>query len=165
MKKLISLVLLTQLIACKKDMEYQDFTSEQGWFTMKIPPNWSEYDDEEGTYAFFDTSHWTGNFRVTPLKIDGPDNSDSLKNYIDDDYNKNKDLNPVRSKVNDFNCVSYSKRIDQDGDKQTLYYWVLGKPGFIFICTYTVDTKNEDTADNKAELSKVEKIINSLKTK
>lgn len=123
---------------------------------MKIPADWAQYDDEEGTFAFFDTTHWTGNLRVTPIIAD---NSDSLKRYIDHEYNNS----PNRIKVDDFKCVSYVKRIDRGGDKQTLYFWVFGKSEFIFVCSFTIDTKNEDTSVNKKEIDKVEKIIKSIK--
>jgi len=39
-------------------MSYKTFTSQSGWFSLTLPVDWEEYEDEdtdEGTYAFFNT--------------------------------------------------------------------------------------------------------------
>lgn len=165
MKRGLIVFIMVLLISCERNMEYKDFTSEQGWFTMKIPPNWAEYEDEEGTYAFFDTTNWTGNFRVTPLRMEKPNSQDPAKKYIDEEYSENKNLNPIKSTINDFSYVSYTKRPEQNDDNNIIYYWVLGKKDVLFTCSFTINAEKENTADNKVELEKVEKILHSFKLK
>lgn len=45
-----------------------------------------------------------------------------------------------------------------------MYYWVTGIQNNIFLCTFSIDKKDEATSRNKAELSIVEEVIKSIKT-
>ena len=96
-------------------MSYKTFTSQSGWFSLTLPVDWEEYDDEdtdEGTYAF-----------LTVLTI--------KKDLLEDDL--------------------------------VIYYWAAGKKDNLFICSFTIDKKQEQTEQNKTELSIVEDIIKSIK--
>lgn len=48
-------------------MEAKKFKSEYK-YSIFLPENWEEYEtDEINTNAFFDTTKWTGNLRITPF--------------------------------------------------------------------------------------------------
>ena len=149
----------------KADMKYQDFTSDQGWFTLKLPPNWAQTEEVDGTYVFEDTTDWTGTFRIKPFKYKNKQgNSVSTDDFLDEEYAKNTPLSPKRHSINFFDTVSYKQRVEQDSENFTIYNWLMGKSGIVLICTFTIDAANENTEEGKKELDKAEKIIYSIKT-
>ena len=68
------------------------FTSRSGWFSFTLPADWDEYDDEEeDTYAFFNSNSWTGNLRISPFRWMLVANSDDDKagEFIADEFSGN----------------------------------------------------------------------------
>ena len=55
-----------------KTVVLKQFISDDGWFSLFIPSEWKEYDENgDGTYSFFDAKSktWKGNFRITPMRF------------------------------------------------------------------------------------------------
>lgn len=50
------------------------FISPYGWFSINYPDSWFEFEDEEGSFLFYNPNRWTGNLRVSAFK----DNSRKL---------------------------------------------------------------------------------------
>ena len=46
------------------------FISPGAWFTMIYPSTWSEFEDGEGSFLFYNPDVWTGNFRISAFKAD-----------------------------------------------------------------------------------------------
>ena len=46
------------------------FISPGTWFSMIYPSDWSEFEDGEGSFLFYNPEHWTGNFRISAYKED-----------------------------------------------------------------------------------------------
>jgi hypothetical protein len=133
------------------------------WFSLTLPANWEEYDDgEEGTYAFFNVNIWTGNFRITPFRwTESVDPSeDKAGQFIEEELNSNEGA--TRFMLGDLNCTQYKKNIFQDKDELLMYCWVTGKNEKIFICSFTINKKDEETDQNINELKIVEDIIKSI---
>jgi len=141
------------------------FTSPQSWFSLTLPNGWSEYEDEEGTYAFFNVKHWTGNFRITPFKWEQTNNpgDDKAGKYILGELNDNEGA--IEIKVGAFSCAHFKKSIIQDTGEFVIYYWITGQGNNLFICSFTIDKKQEETRENKSELEKVAQIIKSIRIK
>jgi len=141
------------------------FTSAQSWFNLTLPDDWSEYEDEEGTYAFFNEKNWTGNFRVTPFRWEQTtnDGDDKAAKYISGELEDNKDA--VEIKLGIFPCAHYKKNLAQEGDEFIIYYWITGLKNNLFICSFTINKEQESTEKNTHELNIVETIIKSITLK
>jgi hypothetical protein len=136
-------------------MNYWKFTSAAGWFSTSLPDNWSEYDDDEGTYAFFNTDKWSGNLRITPNKWE---NSPDIASTIIAGELKN---NPkaVATKIGKWDAAFFS----QKGSDETLnYFWTTGTQNYIFICSFSVDMEFLGTDAHNKELSVVETILGNI---
>jgi hypothetical protein len=143
-------------------MTFKKFVSQNGWFSLSLPVNWEEYDaEEENTYAFFNASSWTGNLRITPLRLTEPVDPAKIEEFIEDELSNNEGA--TRVMLGNLDCAFYKKDFLQDGEDDLLiYYWVGGKNENIFICSFTISKKEEGTKQNSIELKIVEDIIRSI---
>lgn len=144
-------------------MDQKTFISQNGWFSLTLPTKWEEYDDgEEGTYAFFNTESWTGNFRITPLQLTDASNSnaDRVDKYISDELIENKGA--VKIRLGNFLCTHYKNELLQDRDSHVIYYWITGMENHIFICSFTIDKKQEETEQTLNEIKTVQNIIKTI---
>jgi len=143
-------------MSCSNKTNNRIYVSEFG-YTIFLPENWDEYEDEKNTNAFFDTTEWTGNLRITPIKTDPKKIAELLESEV-------KDLKGRAEKFktkNGFEGVKYSET-----DKENfIYYWYLILKDKIFICSFTINLTEKETQKNKMELIKVHEIINSLQPK
>jgi hypothetical protein len=135
-------------------MNRQKFISEYG-FSISLPDNWSEYDleDEKNTNGFFDTSEWTGNLRITPLKVQVDYPYDFIKNELTETDYKEFTWDNIKA-------LNYS----EESDDLYIYYWHLIEKKKIYICSFTIDSKNKESVENKKELVKIEEILKTVKT-
>jgi len=138
-------------------MKYWYFTSINKWFTIKLPENWSEYEDEEGTAAFFNTVKWSGNLRITPLRI-GDAEIDKTPASVSSINNDNS--NAIIIKLGDWDAAFYKK---ESSDVCTTFYWTMGTTNFWFVCSFTIDIDFLNTEINAEELIVVEEILGSIK--
>lgn len=145
-------------------MNSKIFISSLGWFSLMLPSDWEEYDDdEEGTYAFFNAKSWSGNFRVTPIRwknIADPEEDKSAK-YIAEEIFENEGA--TRIKLGKYECAYYKKNVVQDAKEHVMHYWTTGKRNILFICSFTIDKEQEQTERHKIELEIVQNIIRSIK--
>ena len=143
-------------MSCNNKTDNQFFVSEFG-YTIILPENWAEYEDEKNTNAFFDTKEWTGNLRITPIKTDPKKIAELLESEV-------KELKGKAEKFktkNGFEGVKYSET-----DKENfIYYWYLIVKDKIFICSFTIKIAEQETQKNKMELIKVNTIIDSIQPK
>jgi len=147
-------------------MSHKKFTSQNGWFSLTLPADWEEYDDDdtdEGTYAFFNRKEWTGNFRITSFRWTKPvhPNEDKSAKYIEEEVNENSGA--TKLKFGEFDCAHYKKDLSQDGDDLVMYYWIVGQKYSLFVVSFTIDKKQENTEQNKAEINIVQDIIKSIR--
>lgn len=138
---------------CNSQSKSQSFTSEFGYSIM-LPENWAEYEDEDNVDAFFDTSKWTGNFRISIVKV----NKNIDREFIEDDF-RNHDYAEKIMTQNGLEGFKYSEN-SKDGK---IYYWHLFKNKRVFICSFLINPENSAKI-NEAEIEKVGGIINSIKT-
>ena len=136
-------------------MNYWEFTSVNNWFSTMLPENWSEYEDDEGTYAFFNTDEWSGNLRITPYRWEG--DSNKAAEYINDELNNNPDA--VAIKIGDWNAAFYSR---ETSDDSLIYFWATGGGNHLFLCSFTVDKNMFGTEKHDKELSIVEEVLNNI---
>jgi len=146
----------------QQTMKKSLFVSENGWFSLSLPVNWEEYDaEEENTYAFFNASSWTGNFRITPLRLAEPADPNNVGQFIEAELSNNEGASRII--LGNLDCAFYKKDFLQDGEDDLLiYYWVGVTNENIFICSFTISKKEEGTKGNSIELKLVEDIIKSI---
>ncbi|KAF2328194.1 DUF3805 domain-containing protein [Flavobacterium daemonense] len=141
---------------CNSKPETDAFVSNFG-YSILLPENWPEYEDEDNTNAFFDTKEWTGNLRITPVKIDPNKNSELLKSEMESFNGK---AEPFKTKEG-FKGLKYSEKNGQD----FMYYWYIIAKNKMFICSFTIDLDKKDTPKNLKELEKVAETLNSIELK
>jgi hypothetical protein len=135
-------------------MNYWEFNSINGWFSTKLPGNWSEYDDDEGTYAFFNTIEWSGNLRITPVRLSST-KIDKTPTIITPDNNPNTTVIKLGAWIANF----YSER---SSDGCIIYYWVIGSTSIWFMCSFTINEEFFNTDRNTKELAVVEEVISNI---
>ena len=73
------------------------FISPGTWFSMIYPSDWSEFEDGEGSFLFYNPEHWTGNFRISAYKEDAA--APGGMNYGKDSVRQELKENPSASLV------------------------------------------------------------------
>lgn len=160
--RFLFIYLLVTIIVSGCNVKSKHFTSTNGWFGVDIPPDWDEYDDgEEGTYAFFNSKNWTGNLRITPLKVSNSSGRDAAAESLESGIKKNRTAQ--RIKLGDLDAIYYKEEVEQDGKKMIMYYWHTGKKDMIFFCSFTLDKDMEYNKKNQNELELVQNILSTIK--
>ena len=91
MKQILSIIILICFVNCTKNVKMQKFNSEYK-YSINIPENWSEYEtDEKNTNAFFDTTKWTGNLRITPMNYEIKNSKEILSEILIEKKGQNID--------------------------------------------------------------------------
>ena len=127
------------------------FSSEYN-YSLYLPENWSEYEtDEKNTNAFFDTTKWTGNLRITPLKYE----IDDAENFL------NKKLTEIQVPKFYWNNSVGIYYVEESPD-DTLHYWHLIHKKRLYICSFTIGNINENEIDD--EIHKVEEILKTIES-
>lgn len=131
---------------------FKKFQSDFGWFEMQLPSNWEQYEDAEGTYAFYDPKLWKGNFRITPLQVNNTIDDDFLDSDFAEGY--------IEKYLGNYRCTYYKKVIENEN--LVLYYWHFHKHNLLFICSYTTNTEYDSTSAIAKEIDTAETIIKSI---
>jgi hypothetical protein len=139
-------------MSCNSQSKNHIFTSEFGYSIM-LPEKWAEYEDNENVNAFFDTENWTGNLRITVVKV--AKNIDG--NYIENEFKSQTKAEKIITQ-NGITGFKYTEK-SQDG---LMHYWQLFHKNKLFVCSFLLNPENE-TKLNKTEIEKVGKIIDSIK--
>lgn len=130
------------------------FISPGTWFSMIYPSDWSEFEDGEGSFLFYNPEHWTGNFRISAYKEDAaaPGGMNYGKDSVRQELKENLLLSLV--KVGHLECAYSKEMFEEEGTYYTSYLWVTGIDNVAFECSFTVP-KGE-------HVDEAEKIISSL---
>lgn len=127
------------------------FISPGAWFSMTYPADWSEFEDGEGSFLFYNPSEWTGNFRVSAYK----GNVTYGKDVVRQELRENSLAVPVS--LGSWECA-YSKEVfEEGGSYYTSHLWITGEGNTALECSFTVK-KGEPMAE-------AEKIIASLEVR
>ena len=118
-----------------------------------LPENWAEYEDDENLNAFFDTSNWTGNLRVSVIEVD----KIIEENYIEDAFKSHSKAKKFITQ-NGLNGIEYSLKSEEG----LMYYWQLFYNNKIIVCSFVLNPKN-DIMLNEKEVEKVDGIVSSIK--
>lgn len=109
------------------------YISPGGWFSLEYPATWSEFEDTEESFLFYNPNQWNGNFRISAYKGASKDYArqciaDELKN------------NPISTliKVGEWECAYSTETFQEEGAWYTTHIWVTGRNELCFECSFTV---------------------------
>lgn len=152
MKQILTLIILVSFSNCGKNIKMKKFNSEYN-YSVNIPENWSEYEtDEKNTNAFFDTTQWTGNLRITPMNYEIKNAKEFLRELLREENGQNIDWKNIRG-------VYYV----ENEKNEEINYWYLIENNKLYICSFTVGNLNGKN-EIETELKKVTEILESIKT-
>lgn len=128
------------------------YVSPGGWFSLEYPATWSEFEDTEESFLFYNPNKWSGNFRISAYK-------DAAKDYgrqcIAYELKHNPTSTSVR--IGEWDCAYSAETFQEEGAWYTTHIWVTGKDDISFECSFTVAKGGERI--------KAEEIIRSLKVR
>ena len=116
------------------------FISPGGWFSLEYPAAWSEFEDTEESFLFYNPNQWSGNFRISAYK-------DAAKDYGRQCIAYELKNNPTSCavKVGEWDCAYSAETFQEEGALYTTHIWVTGKDDISFECSYTVAKGGERT--------------------
>lgn len=128
------------------------YISPGGWFSLEYPVTWSEFEDTEESFLFYNPNQWNGNFRISAYK-------DTDKDYGRQCIAYELKQNPTSTsvKVGDWECAYSAETFQEEGAWYTTHIWVTGKEDICFECSFTVAKGGERTP--------AEAIIRTLKVR
>ena len=109
------------------------YISPGGWFSLEYPAAWSEFEDTEESFLFYNPNQWNGNFRISAYK-------DTSKEYGRQCIAYELKNNPTSTsvKVGDWDCAYSAETFQEAGEWYTTHIWVTGKDDICFECSFTV---------------------------
>ncbi len=126
------------------------FISPGGWFSLECPTAWTEFEDSEDTFLFYNPNQWNGNFRISAYR-------DAAKDYGKQSILWELKNNPTSTSVQigEWECAYSTETFQEEGAWYTTHIWITGKGDMSFECSFTVAKGGERTA--------AENIIRTLK--
>lgn len=121
------------------------FISPGSWFSMVYPIKWSEFEDSEGTFLFYDPVNWNGNFRISAYKKDAK--LSGAQSYGKDSVQQELKNNPLATmvKVGQYDCA-YSKEMSVEQEQYYVSHsWTVDGGNIVFECSFTT-AKGKDAA-------------------
>jgi len=109
------------------------YISPGGWFSLEYPVAWSEFEDSEGTFLFYNPNEWCGNFRISAYRDIA---KDYAKQCVDYELNRNKESKRV--KVGEWECAYCSETFIEKGTWYTSHIWITGQGNTSIECSFTV---------------------------
>ena len=114
------------------------YISPGGWFSLEYPATWSEFEDTEESFLFYNPNKWNGNFRISAYK-------DTAKDYARQCIKEELKQNPTSTsvKVGEWECAYSAETFQEAGAWYTTHFWVTGKDDICFECSFTVAKGDE----------------------
>lgn len=108
------------------------YISPGGWFSLSYPAAWSEFEDGEDSFLFYNPDVWTGNFRISAYRGEG--------SYADECVRQELAENPQarRVQVGTWSCAYSTDDFEEEGEAYTTHFWVTGRKDMSFECSFTV---------------------------
>lgn len=114
-------------------IQTKKFISPGGWFSLEYPLQWSEFEDEEGSFLFYNPEKWSGNFRISANK---DRSSDYAREVIEDELKQNEQA--ILKNVGSWKCAVSCETFMQGEEAYTSHFWVTGYRHTSVECSFTV---------------------------
>lgn len=100
---------------------------------MQYPATWSEFEDEEGSFLFYNPEKWDGNFRISAYK-------DRSATYARESiaYELEQNDQAVRKMVGPWECAYSCETFMEGNEAYTSHFWVTGAGNVSVECSFTV---------------------------
>lgn len=125
------------------------FIAPGGWFAMTYPLSWSEYEDSEDCFLFYNPDEWTGNFRISAYRGDRHFADTSIKNELHDNESAR------RIRVGAWDCAYSKEMFEEEGRYYVSHLWVTGRGDLVFEISFTVP-KGGDVAEAEQVIASLE---------
>lgn len=108
------------------------FIAPGGWFAMDYPAAWSEFEDGEGSFLFYNPDVWDGNFRISAFK--------GGASYAEDNLNDELRTHPDArvTMVGEWKCAYSMEEFEEEGEAYDQHLWVTGSGEVAVECSFTV---------------------------
>ena len=129
--------------------EGKKFISPGAWFSMLYPATWSEFEDGEGSFLFYNPDKWTGNFRISAYKGNSTYGAESVRRELAS--------NPQarRVMVGSLECAYYAEEFEEKEVPYVTHFWITGIGDVAFECSFTV-CKGEPVDEAKRVIASLE---------
>lgn len=109
------------------------FISPYGWFSIEYPDTWYEFEDEEGSFLFYNPNKWTGNLRVSAFK-------DESHNYAKQMMHEELNGFPgaCMKKIGPWEVVASSEQFQEEGRSYVSYTYLMGVGNTVVEFSFTV---------------------------
>lgn len=108
---------------------------------MEYPAVWSEFEDSEGSFLFYNPDEWTGNFRISAYRSN---TADYGRESVRQELKENASATLVR--VGALDCAYSKEMFEEGGEYYTSHIWITGVDDVVFECSFTV-RKGESVAE------------------
>lgn len=139
------------------------YISSEQRFTIELPSDWAEYEDEPNVIAFFDATDWTGNLRITPVYLKEPtkDHVTRTRNFIDGILAEHPGAEKII--LGSLLCAHYQQQISgEENETLIIYFWLGVYEHHRFACSFTAPAEENPSAQRRQTLKVVEEIISSI---
>lgn len=116
----------------KNMMDTKRFIAPGGWFAMSYPTAWSEFEDGEGSFLFYNPDVWDGNFRISAFR----GNSSYAEANLQNELRERPSAQLV--KVGEWRCAYSKEEFVEEGTAYTTHWWVTGTGDLAIECSFTV---------------------------
>ena len=125
------------------------FIAPGGWFSMNYPQAWSEFEDGEGSFLFYNPEVWNGNFRISAFR----------GNSAYAEANRQNELcqqpGAKLVSVGPWHCAYSQEEFQEEEHDYTTHWWVTGEGDLAIECSFTV-LRGESIAPAQEVLASVE---------
>ena len=99
---------------------------------MNYPAAWSEFEDGEGSFLFYNPDVWNGNFRISAFR----GNSAYAEANLQNELHERPSAQLVR--VGEWPCAYSKEEFEEEGAAYTTHWWVTGAGDLAIECSFTV---------------------------
>lgn len=118
------------------------FISPGAWFAMRYPAAWSEFEDGEGSFLFYNPDVWDGNFRISAYR--GEAGSDYGRESVRQELAGNREARRVE--LGGHECAYSREEFEEEGAAYVCHFWVVALGEVAAECSFTVPSGGEPAA-------------------
>lgn len=116
---------------------------------MMYPATWSEFEDGEGSFLFYNPAQWTGNFRISAYKGNATYGDDAVRQELKENQSA------AATTIGNHRCAYSREMFEENGAYYTSHLWIVGIGNIAFECSFTVN-KGDSPADAEAIIASIE---------
>lgn len=109
------------------------YISPGSWFSFEYPEAWSEFEDDEGSFLFYNPESWSGNFRISASLDVSPDFANEVRK---EEIKLYPDTRLVQ--VGQLEYTYNQETFQEDDVWYTSHFLVTGVKNMAVYCTFTL---------------------------